>query len=102
MITNVIADLVVGIAREVVESQSLPVTVLGAVPTGGGSRYIEIVYADDRDDARSPHQLGVFGGGEVEDVRRQIAQHFHQRVARPSRRTSALTPLASASGTLLP
>ena len=69
-------------ATEVVLASGLPLSVVGSVPTSGGSRYIEIVLRVDDEGHEEPRhlQLGVFRDVDVENLRVQIASQLRRQL----------------------
>ena len=76
-------DAVTRTAVEVAHAHSFPVSVLGSVPTCGGSRYIEILLHVDVSSTEPCHiQLGVFRNVDIENLRTQIGDQLRRQLAR--------------------
>ena len=76
-------DTITRTAVEVAHALSFPVSVLGSVPTCGGSRYIEILLSVDVTSAQPRHiQLGVFRNVDIENLRMQIGDQLRRQLAR--------------------
>ena len=76
-------DTVTRTAVEVAHAHSFPVSVLGSVPTCGGSRYIEILLRVDLSGSEPRHiQLGVFRNVDIENLRTQIGDQLRRQLER--------------------
>ena len=69
-------------ATEIAQAHAFPVSVIGSVPTSGGSRYVEIVLRVDDEGREEPShlQLGVFRGVDVENLRVQITSQLRRHL----------------------
>ena len=78
-------DTVTRTATEVAQAQSFPVSVLGVVPTSGGSGYIEIMLrVEECPEEPCRLQLGVFRDLGVEHLRAEITSQIRRQLARRS------------------
>jgi hypothetical protein len=74
-------DTITRTATEVARAHAFPVSVVGSVPTSGGSRYIEIVLrvlGCRNEPCRL--QLGVFRDVDVESLRLQITSQLRRQL----------------------
>ena len=79
-ISRTVSD-VTRMAVEVIQQESLPVSVIGSVASCGGSAYVEIFVAVDRRDRRRCLQVGVFRDADIEGLRREILRQIADRLA---------------------
>jgi hypothetical protein len=70
-------------AAAVAFAQSFPISVVGSVPSSGGSRYVEILFRVEGSAEEPCHlQLGVFRDAGVENLREQITDQIARHLAR--------------------
>jgi hypothetical protein len=77
------ADVIARIAGDIVRTQALPVTIVGAIPTSSGSRYVEIVVRanDCAGEDACCMQIGVLRSNDGETLRLEIAERLHHSLA---------------------
>ena len=79
--SDVNLDMVTQAAAEAARDYSFPVSVVGTVPTGDGSDYVEIVLRIDGCHKDPCHlQLGVFRGSNIEHIRTQIVEQIRRHL----------------------
>jgi hypothetical protein len=85
-------DIVTRTATEAAKMHSFPVSVLGSVPSSGGSQYVEIVFrVDDCGEEPCRMEVGVFRDVDVQQLRADIGHQLKQQIARRRRRISSST-----------
>ena len=68
------------IAVEVVQAESLPVSVIGSVPSRGVSTYVEVFVTVHGPERRPRLLVGVFRDADIEGLRREILRQITNRL----------------------